>query len=84
MCLATDRQIPSALNETVRASADLLEAVSETCVDAAKIALDLFRPGEKTAAKTWSKSGGSPVTEADIGVDTFLRIKLSQLVPEAA
>lgn len=72
------------MNENVRASIDCLEAVNEICLDAAKIALDLFRPGEKTAAKTWSKSGGSPVTEADIGVDTFLRIKLSQLVPDAA
>ncbi len=30
------------------------------------------------------KSGGSPVTEADIGVDTFLRIRLSVMLPEAA
>lgn len=63
---------------------DLMPAIRETCIEAGGIALDLFRPGEKTAARTWSKSGGSPVTEADIGVDTFLRIKLSALLPEAA
>ncbi|MFA6966669.1 3'(2'),5'-bisphosphate nucleotidase CysQ [Bosea sp. (in: a-proteobacteria)] len=63
---------------------DLLKAVRESCLEAGEIAVDLFRPGEKTAARTWSKSGGSPVTEADIGVDTFLRIRLSVLLPEAA
>lgn len=63
---------------------DLLRAVRESCLEAGAIAVDLFRPGAKTAARTWSKSGGSPVTEADIGVDTFLRIRLSVLLPEAA
>lgn len=63
---------------------DFLPAIRESCVEAGEIALDLFRPGAQTAAKTWSKSGGSPVTEADIGVDTFLRIRLSVLMPEAA
>ena len=63
---------------------DLLKAVRESCLEAGAIATDLFRPGAKTAARTWSKSGGSPVTEADIGVDTFLRIRLSALLPEAA
>lgn len=63
---------------------DLMPAILETCREAGAIALDLFRPGAKTAARTWSKSGGSPVTEADIGVDTFLRIRLSALLPDAA
>ncbi|HEV7260036.1 MAG TPA: 3'(2'),5'-bisphosphate nucleotidase CysQ [Bosea sp. (in: a-proteobacteria)] len=63
---------------------DLLRAVRESCLEAGELAFDLFRPGEKTAARTWAKSGGSPVTEADIGVDTFLRIRLSALLPEAA
>jgi myo-inositol-1(or 4)-monophosphatase len=64
--------------------ADLMKAVSESCLEAGTIAFDLFRPGAKTAARTWSKAGGSPVTEADIGVDTFLRVRLSALLPEAA
>lgn len=63
---------------------DLLPAVEAACREAGQIALDLFRPGAKTAAKTWSKAGGSPVTEADIGVDTFLNVRLSALLPDAA
>jgi len=63
---------------------DLLPAVEASCREAGQLALDLFRPGAKTAAKTWSKAGGSPVTEADIGVDTFLHVRLSMLLPEAA
>ncbi len=63
---------------------DLLPAVQSACVDASQLALDLFRPGAKTTAKTWSKAGGSPVTEADIGVDTFLHVRLSALLPDAA
>jgi myo-inositol-1(or 4)-monophosphatase len=65
-------------------ASDLLPAIRESCIEAGELALGLFRPGEKTAARTWSKSGGSPVTEADIGVDTFLRIRLSALLPDAA
>lgn len=63
---------------------DLLPAVEAACREAGGLALDLFRLGAKTAAKTWSKAGGSPVTEADIGVDTFLNVRLSALLPDAA
>ncbi|MFJ5369952.1 inositol monophosphatase family protein, partial [Bosea sp. CER48] len=63
---------------------ELMKAVCDSCLEAGILALDLFRPGAQTAARTWAKSGGSPVTEADIGVDTFLRIRLSALLPEAA
>ena len=59
---------------------DLREALRE----AASLALPLFREGGHTSAKIWSKAGGSPVTEADVAVDTFLKIRLSQIVPEAA
>ena len=38
----------------------------------------------KTSARIWSKDGGSPVTEADVAVDTFLKIRLSEMLPEAA
>lgn len=69
---------------TLPIAAELMRAVSESCLEAGEIALNLFRPGAKTAARTWAKSGGSPVTEADIGVDTFLRVRLSALLPEAA
>jgi len=63
---------------------DLLPAVEAACREAGQLALDLFRPGAQTVAKTWSKAGGSPVTEADIGVDTFLNVRLSALLPDAA
>jgi myo-inositol-1(or 4)-monophosphatase len=79
---AFDREAMSA--STLPIAADLLKAASESCLEAGSLALDLFRPGEQTAARTWAKSGGSPVTEADIGVDTFLRVRLSALLPEAA
>ncbi|QEL23285.1 3'(2'),5'-bisphosphate nucleotidase CysQ [Bosea sp. F3-2] len=69
---------------TLPIAAELMKAACESCLEAGTLALDLFRPGAQTAARTWAKSGGSPVTEADIGVDTFLRIRLSVLLPEAA
>lgn len=62
----------------------LLPAIAAACTEAGQLALDLFRPGAKTAARTWAKAGGSPVTEADIGVDTFLHVRLAALLPEAA
>lgn len=71
-------------SQTLPVAPDLLPQVRESCIEAGALALELFRPGAKTAARTWSKSGGSPVTEADIAVDTFLRIRLSELLPEAA
>jgi len=36
----------------------------------------------QTALKTWNKDGGSPVSEADIAVDKFLRERLSRLAPD--
>lgn len=71
-------------SQTLPFAPDLLPQIRESCIEAGKLALALFRPGAPTAARTWSKSGGSPVTEADIGVDTFLRIRLSELLPVAA
>ncbi len=52
--------------------------------EAGEMARHYFRPGEKTSARIWSKDGGSPVTEADVAVDTFLKIRLSELLPAAA
>lgn len=51
---------------------------------AGDMAMTHFRPGARTSARVWSKAGGSPVTEADIAVDAFLKISLSQLLPRAA
>ena len=36
----------------------------------------------QTALKTWTKDGGSPVSEADIAVDNFLRERLRELAPD--
>jgi len=52
--------------------------------EAADIARPYFKLGGQTSARIWSKAGGSPVTEADVAVDTFLKIRLSALVPGAA
>ena len=61
----------------------VLPAFRETTREAGALALRSFEPGLKTSARVWSKSGGSPVTEADIAVDAFLRTRLGALLPEA-
>jgi myo-inositol-1(or 4)-monophosphatase len=52
--------------------------------EAADIAQPFFKLGGHTSARIWSKAGGSPVTEADVAVDAFLKVRLSALVPQAA
>ena len=64
--------------------AQLMPELREVMREAASIALPFFQPGRQTTARVWSKSGGSPVTEADVAVDTFLKIRLSEIVPKAA
>ena len=44
--------------------------------EAGVIALAYFRAGERTSARIDYKAGGSPVTEADLAVDAFLRARL--------
>ena len=51
---------------------------------AGALAFDHFRHGGKTSARIWSKHGGSPVTEADMLVDRFLKERLEAALPEAA
>jgi myo-inositol-1(or 4)-monophosphatase len=62
---------------------DLAPAVRDIAHEAGGIAMRFFRSGLSTSARIWSKAGGSPVTEADVAVDTFLKIRLSALMPEA-
>ena len=57
-----------------------LEALTRKAGD---IAMTYFRPGARTAAGVSYKSGGSPVTEADLAVDRFLFENLRELAPEA-
>lgn len=47
------------------------------------MALPYFREGAQTAARLWYKERSSPVTEADIALDTFLKSHLTALLPEA-
>ena len=49
-----------------------LELLKRAALDAGRIALGFFRRNPST----WTKAGGSPVTEADIAVDQFLRTML--------
>jgi myo-inositol-1(or 4)-monophosphatase len=66
---------------------DLTPALMPTFRDVAReagaLAMRFFQLGLKTSAQIWSKSGGSPVTEADMAVDEFLKAQLGQLLPEA-
>ncbi len=61
-----------------------MPVVRDIAEEAGLLAMRFFRSGESTTARIWNKSGGSPVTEADVAVDTFLKIRLSQVMPEAA
>jgi myo-inositol-1(or 4)-monophosphatase len=63
--------------------AALTESVCAVARRAGALALPYFRAGEQTAAKLWYKGQSSPVTEADIAVDTFLKGELLALLPEA-
>jgi myo-inositol-1(or 4)-monophosphatase len=49
-----------------------LELIREAAVEAGALALQARRDG----LKIWSKPGGSPVTDADIAVDTLLKLRL--------
>ena len=46
-----------------------LELLNSAAKDAGALAMSFFR----NSPNAWSKSGGSPVTEADMAVDAFLR-----------
>ena len=61
----------------------LLPRVQDIAEEAGAIAMRFFRSGLSTSARIWSKAGGSPVTEADVAVDTFLKIRLSAVLPGA-
>jgi myo-inositol-1(or 4)-monophosphatase len=61
----------------------LAQAVSDAARQAGALALPYFRSGAQTAARLWYKGHSSPVTEADIALDTFLKGRLAELLPEA-
>ncbi|MBD8908952.1 inositol monophosphatase family protein [Methylorubrum zatmanii] len=72
------------MTQTPPSPAALRPVLHEVMQEAAALALPFFREGGETSARVWSKAGGSPVTEADVAVDTFLKIRLSQVEPQAA
>ncbi|GJD84191.1 inositol monophosphatase family protein [Methylobacterium haplocladii] len=70
--------------ETQALVASLLPRARDAVREAAALATPHFRMGGQTSANVWSKAGGSPVTEADVAVDTFLKVRLSEIEPRAA
>lgn len=59
--------------------ARLAPQLAEAVAAAGELALDYYRKG----AQRWMKADQSPVTEADLAVDRFLRERLPPLVPDA-
>ncbi|MEH3117958.1 MAG: 3'(2'),5'-bisphosphate nucleotidase CysQ [Methylorubrum populi] len=72
------------MTQTRPSFAALRPVLHDAMREAAALALPFFRKGAQTSARVWSKAGGSPVTEADVAVDTFLKVRLSQIEPRAA
>ncbi|GGH11939.1 hypothetical protein GCM10007036_09360 [Alsobacter metallidurans] len=58
-----------------------LEAARAAAIEGGKLALSFFRHGAATSADVSYKDGGSPVTEADLAVDRFLKARLMDLAP---
>ncbi len=73
--------MPSIAAENRDAVLDLLLAAAR---EAGDIALRYFRLGAETAARVDFKAGGSPVTEADLEIDAFLRERLCGACADAA
>jgi myo-inositol-1(or 4)-monophosphatase len=73
----------SMLSPLPRPIATLAPAVRDAARRAGELALPYFRAGAQTAAKLWYKGHSSPVTEADIALDIFLKEHLSALFPQA-
>jgi myo-inositol-1(or 4)-monophosphatase len=61
----------------------LAPVVRQTALDAGAMALGFYQHGAETTARRWYKDRASPVTEADMAVDSFLKRHLSQALPEA-
>jgi myo-inositol-1(or 4)-monophosphatase len=59
-------------------SADL-ELIREAALEAGELATSFLSKGK---VKTWSKAGGSPVTNADLAVDRLLKRRLMQARPD--
>ncbi|MGO4525247.1 inositol monophosphatase [Microvirga sp. 2MCAF35] len=71
------------LSSSTQPIATLAPAVRDAARRAGEMALPYYRAGAQTAARLWYKGQSSPVTEADIALDTFLKEHLSALFPQA-
>ena len=58
-------------------------ALRSIVAEAGRIAQCLYPGAGKLALECWDKTGGSPVSEADIAVDRFLKRELGRLLPAA-
>ncbi len=58
------------------------QRLESIATEAGRIAFELW-PGNGNAVRSWEKSPGNPVCEADIAVDGFLRRELGRLLPAA-
>ncbi len=61
----------------------ILACFREAAIAGASIACDYFRLGAQTSAQIAYKAGNSPVSDADIAVDSFLRERLCAAIPDA-
>lgn len=61
----------------------VLALLADAAREAGALAMGFFRQGDRTTAQVHSKSGGSPVTDADLAVDRFLAERLRSAIPEA-
>jgi len=73
----------SMLSPSPLSLSSLAPAVRDAARRAGDLAVPYFRAGAQSTAKLWYKGGSSPVTEADIALDTYLKGQLSELLPEA-
>jgi myo-inositol-1(or 4)-monophosphatase len=64
------------------ALAEILPRIEASVREAGEIAMEYFHDGAPTHAEVNFKHGGSPVTEADLRIDHFLRDRLQKLAPD--
>jgi myo-inositol-1(or 4)-monophosphatase len=62
------------------AARDLLISAAR---EAGAVALEYFNPGARTSARVVTKTGGSPVTDADFAADALLKRRLREALPDA-
>jgi myo-inositol-1(or 4)-monophosphatase len=66
-----------------RRAAEALDILVEAARVGGEIALRYFRQGQLTTAEVQYKAGNSPVTQADLEVDAFLKSELGAAFPDA-